>query len=268
MLHEPQYWALALGFSTVLGVGIATWWPKGRSIGFGLTILGFGGLVWLYFAWPENKAAQGASPSPAYSVEQHSEGPNSPNVSGSGNTVNINPPASAVPNPNQGWLTPGNDPMPPSGCKNIPPNTWRIYYGGSNTAIVPRGGEVRVVQLGELLLWFESAPLGDRIAISAKIYSEDGLAAEINQNAFTKNTNLTFPSDDMGPHRLVVRDKWGDTVLDVTYLNPSAISVKGVFRSRRGAKVVIDDKGLTDGRSTFDGSCALFPFAVYISPLG
>jgi hypothetical protein len=177
----------------------------------------------------------------------------------------------APPNPNDGWLTPGNDPMPPSGCVNFPPNTWRIYFGGKNTAILGRGGEVKLIVIGELLVWFDSrgGPKGDQIAISAKIYGQDGLIAEITQNQFTVNPSMVFKIDHPDPHRLIVRDKWGDQVLDVTFLNREAISLKGTIRSRRGAKIVIDDNGLIDyNGSQMSGVCSEFPAAVFISPIG
>ena len=254
---------VVLGLATVaLGGGLYMWLPDGhRGWGIAFTVAGI--VLFVYAAI----LAKGL-PSSTPSIQQKSEGANSPNVAGSGNTVNINPPA---PNPNHGWLTPDNEPMPPSACDDIPPNTWRVYYGGTNTAIVSRMGQVRILQVGELLLSFDPDLVRQRIAISARIYTTDGMVAQIDQNEFTLNPNRIMKISHPDDHHLAVYNDWGDLVLDVDYLNPSAISVQGTFYTRRGEKFVIGKNGLTieDGRGgSFTDVCQHFPFAVYFSPVG
>lgn len=145
---------------------------------------------------------------------------------------------------NFGVLSAANDADPPLPNCSAPPGFFRIYAGGGmyaiksgfapDTGLVSIGGvePIRLTQLSP-----------NKVEISGDIYGNNGEIAYIRDNHFEVNSNVGFrPKKSPDKHTLIVYDDWHRAVLDIRFLNPHAIRLRGIFLLPGHAPVTIDDQ--------------------------
>jgi hypothetical protein len=146
-----------------------------------------------------------------------------------------------------GVLTPGTDQTPENDCRVSDPAGILIFLGDevrANVAIVDsfpsvvlglRGNfaDVTGMSLGTRaaytpLVTLEKTPDGN-IAVDLEIRQTDGkIIVRMNRDGFVVNRNGALRADvATDHHRLTVIDEFGQIALDVRYINPRALSIKG-----------------------------------------
>jgi hypothetical protein len=86
------------------------------------------------------------------------------------------------------------------------------------------------------------------IAIFAKLFSEDGrIIAELKDNQFYVNPNNYFRIERPNDHDLIVYDQRGQQVLNVEFLNPSAIKLLGKFYFPPRPPIIIEEEWMSYG---------------------
>jgi hypothetical protein len=155
-----------------------------------------------------------------------------------------------------GMLVPArmpNPPVPASCHAPIPDNALRVYLGDSLGYFV--GPKITVVNIaGQPLLSIEKKDKG--MSINARIYSRDKrIVAEIRDNQFQINPNNYFHRERPNKHTLVVYDQEGEEVLNVDYLNPSAVQITGRFFYPNKAPVMIGATSITIAGNTISQGC-------------
>lgn len=164
------------------------------------------------------------------------------------NTYNINKGESK----NIGWLQPAHDPTPHTSCSNgVPgPRDLTVFLG--NDVVSVRGSRPSNVPLsllrlaGRDVLTLNRDSQG-RMAISAEIFSSnDDAIVVVDKNKFTASKEAFIVDSD--PHSLrVTIEHLNESVLEMHYLNPHAIRIKGHFHFHRSDVVYTDDRTLVDG---------------------
>ena len=140
----------------------------------------------------------------------------------------------------------------------------RIYFGSSATwtnefpyTVIAQGNEDMVML----------ERIGDKIAFSAKFFDQDGkIVCEIVKNQFHVNPHKMFRMEKTD-HRLRVFNDEARRVIDVEYINPTAIRLLGDFYMREGRHVVIDEKGTSFSKNVGGGSMVFTP-AIGDRPIG
>jgi hypothetical protein len=157
----------------------------------------------------------------------------------------------------EGFLTPDNKPDPPNPCpprKPRPPGAVGIYWGNSVTWLTNPKYILAQVNDEELL---SIAKTPEGISVSAKVFSADNrIIAQIVDNKFYINRNNFFRKEQT-PHSLIVYDEHADQVLNVNFLNSSAIRITGTFRHPDIPPLVITETGATMGGSGMGGVCSI-----------
>ncbi|HEY0375986.1 MAG TPA: hypothetical protein VGC87_03430 [Pyrinomonadaceae bacterium] len=146
----------------------------------------------------------------------------------------------------RGLLIPANDPTPPNPCLGAPfeisPKAVFIFFGNS-AAFTDRLRITAIRFVGKDLISLSRTP--DGLNVSAQVFSEDGrIIAEIEDNEFHVNPNNYFKVKRPDESTLIVYDQQNNPVLNVRYLNPSAIKILGVFHSPNREPVVIEEEKL------------------------
>lgn len=159
-----------------------------------------------------------------------------------------------------GLLIPATDPSPPtpSCLDKMPPDAVAFYLG--NNVIFPNEFPFIVLRVGdEDLLIVHKTPEG--LALSATVRSPDNkVVAIIIDNEFYKNPLNYFRREARRDrHTLKVYDQENREVLNVRYLNPSAIKVTGIFRTRRFPPVLVSEDNVISGTREFSGNCIYRP---------
>jgi hypothetical protein len=131
----------------------------------------------------------------------------------------------------QGWLIPGRDPTPPNECSSLPDKGNLTVILGDWAAAADKF-PMNVIRVNnDVLLKLDRNAKG-QLSISADIYdSDNNLVTEIVNNRFTIFAPKVFehPRKDLSSLSVILsRDK--EEVLSIRYLNPTAISIQGVFR--------------------------------------
>ncbi len=124
------------------------------------------------------------------------------------------------------WLTPGTKPSPPSRCPLLTDGL-EVYFGAAAVCEATESdGEFPIIRgRGKNRLSFIRATKG--LTLSARIFAEDGIVAEIDKGEFKVNPDNLFKIKRPDLHTLVVYDKWGTPVIGVEFLNPDAVLVTG-----------------------------------------
>lgn len=155
----------------------------------------------------------------------------------------------------QGLLIPGSEPDPPDPCPvgMVPPGSLRMFLGKSlGSSNSPNFVVLRLN--GEDVLMARRVEKG--MAVSAKILSEDGrIVAQLVDNKFYINPENFFSMERPDQHSLIVYDRQGQKVLDLRFLNPTSVSILGVFRHPGALPVVINQDVLMIGGNRFIGIC-------------
>lgn len=154
-----------------------------------------------------------------------------------------------------GFLIPGNTPSPElPGC--LPPSREAVtlHFGSSVGFLTEFSRQSIITVKGESLLSFDRSPKGLRV--SANIYDENGMVASLRDNEFNITPSNYHRRERPNQHTLIVYDRWGKKVLDVHYLNSSAIRVLGIFRSPKlKSPIVIDEEALTMPYTHISANC-------------
>jgi hypothetical protein len=158
-----------------------------------------------------------------------------------------------------GWLTPGNLPSPkvPNQCADAAsiPDTLSVFLG-SNVQLIPAARTTSdvITANGDSLLSFQRTP--DGIAVTATVYDEQGTVVTVVHNEFERATGgASFRMERPDRHSLTVYDRWNKPVFGVTFLNPSAISVTGVFRHPPSGAILTITADYLRCIVTFHASC-------------
>jgi hypothetical protein len=154
-----------------------------------------------------------------------------------------------------GLLIPANDPAPQSSCtSDIPPGALALYLGNSvayvtsfpHTVIMIRGQKRLVIDRDK----------ANRIAVTVDIFgADDRVIASIEKNKFRVNQNNYLEMERKDRSSLRVVDQYKNEVLNIRYLNPSAIKLKAILRYPGYKTIDITDKEQYYGNETQSGIC-------------
>jgi hypothetical protein len=170
-----------------------------------------------------------------------------------------------------GSLVPANLPSPHDICAEmaerlrmqghpvprVPADAMRIFFGNSEAYSTEQRFIVFRID-GEEMLVLQKTETG--MSVSAKIRSPNGqLIAQIVDNEFFINPHNSFQIKGGSTSSLVVYSNQGERILDVEFVNPTAIKILGTFFGTRGTKIIIseDRSVFVSGTVTFDmsGNC-------------
>lgn len=134
------------------------------------------------------------------------------------------------------FLTPGRSATPSIAFEGIsvPVSDVKLFFGNSIawTSSLPF---VAIKQAGEDMLVISGTK--DAVTISAKIFDKSGtILCELDENEIFVNEGNVFRIKHT-PHRLTVMDHEARAVLDVEFINQTAIRVLGDYYLRNGLKV-------------------------------
>jgi hypothetical protein len=146
----------------------------------------------------------------------------------------------------EGLLTPANEPTPDNICSRgglLPRQGSMLMIAGGSasfTTFFPQTvfkiGDDPIVTMNKI---------GDKIAISAKLFSEDGrIIAELHDNRFSINRNNFFRRERPDQHTLVVFDQRDVQVLYVRFINKSTIKFLGVIRHPSKTVLISETEGV------------------------
>ena len=137
-----------------------------------------------------------------------------------------------------GFLSPGTSTTPPIDGQ-IPDGSIAIFFGDTATSN-SQFPHVVIAQAGEpmLTLGVES----NRLWVSANFFSKDGevIAKIVKNKVYVNKANMTYWMREQTDNRLTVFNKQNKIVIDVVYLNPSAVAILGDFYLRNGFPVIIE----------------------------
>ena len=137
-----------------------------------------------------------------------------------------------------GFLLPGTSPTPPI-MGQIPEGSIAILLGDTVTSN-SSFPHVVISQSDEPMLTLGVE--ANRLWVSANFFSEDGeIVAKIVKNkVYVNKANMTYWMREQTASHLTVFNKQNKIVIDVSYLNPSAVSILGDFYLRNKLPVVIE----------------------------
>lgn len=154
-----------------------------------------------------------------------------------------------------GYLTPGNAPTPPLPHEPSPsiPKDFKYLFIGGNVLVTKF--EENFVLLYDSGKSNKVAPLKnilqlkinkDEMKIDADIVdSKNNNMCRIIDNEVKIMQENTFNPKLLDGHSLIVRDWSGEEVLNISYLNPSAIKISGRFYVEESVKpIIINDGGI------------------------
>ena len=154
----------------------------------------------------------------------------------------------------EGLLVPGNWPNPEIPCgpqnisadaNNIPADALKIYFGNSVVSFATKFPHT-VIQLADQEAFVMDRRKGG-VSISFRVFGDDGrIIARIDNNKFKRNEHTTFEQIRPDEHTLIVHDDKDNEVLNIRYLNPSAIKILGVFSYPQVKLSITDDRVLID----------------------
>jgi len=127
-----------------------------------------------------------------------------------------------------GILYPSDKPTPMISCLESPrPEATNVFFDNSVSVISKFPHTIISVNQSPRLA-IDKRPDGS-IGIRAHLVSSDGrVIAEIQDDKFIVNPNNYLEMKRSDKSNLLVRDQYGFTVLDVTYLNPKAVMVSSL----------------------------------------
>jgi hypothetical protein len=146
------------------------------------------------------------------------------------------------------YLVAGDTPTPDNVCEAIPKGALRILLGPMAAWATSFPSNVIVID-GDTILKINRSADG-RISLSTDIYDKNhDIIAEIKDNHYDVDSSaFKVVRDNLSDLSVFIRhDK--EQVLDVRYLNPTTISISGVFRSKSSELKVSADGTYLNGRS-------------------
>jgi hypothetical protein len=126
----------------------------------------------------------------------------------------------------EGRLFPANDPTPNILCSKepAPENSVKVFFGPF-VAVLSKFPQTVISADGTPRLGVARNPDGS-IGINAHIVSTDGrIIAELQNTQFIVNPNNVLRMERKDRSSLSIKDQFGKTVLEVRYLNPSAVLI-------------------------------------------
>jgi hypothetical protein len=100
---------------------------------------------------------------------------------------------------------------------------------GANVGFTDAESQVVLRFAGKDLFTLSRAPGG--LSVDAKFFDVSGnLVAQLTRNRFSFNQNDAFKVIGPDAHSLLVTDAQGEMILDVRFINPASIRVRGLFR--------------------------------------
>jgi hypothetical protein len=172
------------------------------------------------------------------------------------NTYNINKGESK----GIGWLRPSHEPTPHTKCSNgvQGPKDLTVFLG--NNVISVRGTRPSNIPLPLLRLGGRNVLTLNKdsqglMAISAEIFnSNDDAIVVVDKNKFTASKEAFIVNSS--PHSLrVTVEHLNESVLEMQYLNPHAVRIKGHFHFNGSDVIYTDDKTLVPGGDISGESC-------------
>jgi len=153
-----------------------------------------------------------------------------------------------------GILTPDSKPMPENhACHKIPDKAIALFFGNSvaYTSTFPH----TIIEVGgQPLLSIDKK--NENITISAKFFSSNNrIVAELKENEFYINPNNYFRIEKPNEHSLIVYDQQGDKILNVHFINSSAIKILGRFYLPNRSPIIIDEDIQSYGGLKMSGNC-------------
>ncbi len=123
---------------------------------------------------------------------------------------------------------------------NIPAGAFVLFFG--NSAAYTNEFPHTIIQVGNEPLLIVNK-IDDRLTISAKFFSRDGkIVAELKDNKFDINPNNHFRMERPDDHILIVYDQEDKQILNVEYLNPSAMKLLRKFYLPNRPPIIIDEE--------------------------
>jgi hypothetical protein len=150
---------------------------------------------------------------------------------------------------NNGSLIPASDPTPDNACSHNPTlkqDDYLVLLGKEAAFFRTFPHTVIAVHRTVPLLWFTLDKDGG-IEVNADIHSPDmKLVAKLRQNHFDINPNEIFKKERPDFSTLLITDSYGNSVLNVRFINPHTLSVTGVLFYPGVAPIVIPSPGFNE----------------------
>lgn len=146
----------------------------------------------------------------------------------------------------EGKIIPAEDTSPPTHCVAKIPNPIAIYHGSSVTYVNQFPCKIATIAGVPLLTVSKT---DDGLSLNAQLYGEDDqVIADVVDNKFTINRNNFFKRERPDRSTFILYDKYRNMVLNVRYLNSSAIRVSGIFRTKGCPPIIItNNKTIVSG---------------------
>lgn len=123
---------------------------------------------------------------------------------------------------------------------DVPVGAFALFFG--NSVAYTNEFPHTIIQVGNDPLLVINK-LDDRLTISAKFFSRDGkIIAELRDNKFDINPNNYFHIERPNEHILIVYDQEAKQILNIEYLNPSAMKLLGKFYLPNRPPIIIDEE--------------------------
>jgi hypothetical protein len=150
---------------------------------------------------------------------------------------------------NNGSLIPASEPTPDNACSHNPTlkkDDYLVLLGKEAAFFRTFPHTVIAVHRTVPLLWFTLDKDGG-IEVNADIHSPDmKLVAKLRQNHFDINPNEIFKKERPDFSTLSITDAYGNSVLNVRFINPHTLSVTGVLFYPGVAPIVIPSPGFNE----------------------
>ncbi len=161
------------------------------------------------------------------------------------------------PPPEIGWLQPANEPTPPNGCENLPPeqvplgDRLVVLFGDNGMTLLNGASRFDALTVGAcpVLSIIEGA---NGILVDAQLNGLNGASlGTITANKFSMSNDSGLTIEKMGDlSGLVVHDRGGRELLFVRVLNPRTVRIRGVSScgQPRPTSVEITDTSLANSK--------------------
>ena len=160
-----------------------------------------------------------------------------------------------------GYLVPANEPNPHNLCDPAPPAGAMLFYLGNSVFWQTEQNTYTVIRLlnpQEDLFTIRKTSKG--IYLNITIRSRNGrIVAEIIDNEFHINPNNYYRRERPDVSSLTVYDQEGNAVLNVHYINATAIKILGVFNSPDQLPIVIQENRQAIPPVIWSANCQRIP---------
>jgi hypothetical protein len=168
-------------------------------------------------------------------------------------------PPMARPSPEIGWLQPGNEPTPANPCGKKAEKGLMVIVGDSAFVATNPAKPFIPLEFGSCNIAMENGPNG--MSINATIYDRSGgMLGKLAKTKFeiTKEKGLIIErSGDLTA--LIVHNDKDEELLNVRWLNPKVIRIRGVLScpTPKLRTIVVTNEEIQTGGLHFRGSCTV-----------